>query len=168
MSEFQPAGPAEGHCGALGADPGREDVVLNWGATGTQLCHGGLADQAVQRPTLLVQNKTLAAQRPTSCGESSRRTTPAGSTSSPDHDAPPARGLRPADGHLHREGLLHQRGGGAAAHSATKTRCSPAGTPRRSPPCPASTAWARRGDVKQMVTLAVGQEMDRTPCCASS
>src|SRR3712207_7328209 len=33
----------------------------------------------------------------------------------------PARGLRPADGHLHREGLLDQRGGRAAPRSEEHT-----------------------------------------------
>ena len=56
----------------------------------------------------------------------------------------PTRGVRPADRHLHREGLLGQRGGRAAAALAPPGRCSPGATSSSSPACRASTASARR------------------------
>jgi hypothetical protein len=73
----------------------------------------------------------------------------------------PARGVRPADGHLHREGLLDQRGGRAAAPLGDASRCSPAATSSSSRPSPASTASARRRSTSTAGPLQVGQEIER-------
>ena len=74
----------------------------------------------------------------------------------------PARGLRPADRHLHREGLLDQRRGRAAAALAPPTPCSPGATSSSSPRCRASTAWARRRSTSTAwCALQVGDEIER-------
>ena len=81
----------------------------------------------------------------------------------------PARGLRPADRHLHREGLLDQRRGRAAAPLGDQ---QPADPPRRaswSRRCRASTASARR---RSTSTAWSGSRSARrstaTSCCAAS
>jgi superfamily II DNA or RNA helicase len=111
VSDFEPSGDQPQAIAELAAKvtAGEKDVVL-LGATGTgkSATTAWLVEQ-VQRPTLvLAPNKTLAAQ----LANEFRELLP--------HNAVvlrllPARGVHPADGHLHREGLLDQRGGRAAA-----------------------------------------------------
>jgi RecG-like helicase len=115
-SEFQPAGDQPAAIAELArrVNAGEQDVVL-LGATGTgkSATTAWLIEQ-VQRPTLVMApNKTLAAQ----LANEFRELLP--------HNAVeyfrqllrllPARGLRPADRHLHREGLVDQRRGRAPA-----------------------------------------------------
>jgi superfamily II DNA or RNA helicase len=96
VSDYQPSGdqPAAIDEITKRIDGGVKDVVL-LGATGTgKTATVAWVAEQVQRPVLVLQpNKTLAAQL----------------------RLLPARGVRPPDRHLHREGLLDQRGGGAAA-----------------------------------------------------
>ena len=81
----------------------------------------------------------------------------------------PARGLHPADGHLHREGLLDQRRGRAAAALGDQLACSPAATSSSSPRCRASTAWApRRSTSTGWSGCRSATRSTATSCCAGS
>ena len=74
----------------------------------------------------------------------------------------PARGLHPADRHLHREGLVGQRGGRAAAALGDDVAAHPARRRSWSPPCRRSTAWARPQEyLDRSVKLKVGEEVER-------
>ena len=57
----------------------------------------------------------------------------------------PARGVHPAERHLHREGLLDQRGGRAAAPLGHEQPAHPSGLHRRGDASPPSTAWDPAG-----------------------
>jgi excinuclease ABC subunit B len=115
-AEFEPSGdqPAAIEELARRVTAGETDVVL-LGATGTgkSATTAWLIEQ-VQRPTLVMApNKTLAAQ----LANELRELLPEqrGRVLRELLRLLPARGLRPADRHLHREGLLDQRRGRAAA-----------------------------------------------------
>ena len=122
---------------------GEKDVVL-LGATGTgKTATVAWVVEQLQRPILVMQpNKTLAAQfanelrelLPEQRGRVLRLLL----------RLLPARGLRPADRHLHREGLLDQRGGRAAAALGDQLAADPARRDRGRRRCPASTASAPR------------------------
>ena len=96
------------------------------GATGTgKTATVAWAVEQLQRPTLVMQpNKTLAAQ----FANELRQLLPEqrGRVLRLLLRLLPARGLRPADGHLHREGLLDQRGGRAAAALGDQLAAHPA------------------------------------------
>ena len=124
VSDFQPSGDQPTAIAELARriKAGEKDVVL-LGATGTgkSATTAWLIEQ-VQRPTLVMApNKTLAAQ----LANEFRELLP---NNAVEYFVSllrllPARGLHPADGHLHREGLLDQRRGRAAAALAPPTRC---------------------------------------------
>ena len=74
----------------------------------------------------------------------------------------PARGVRPADRHLHREGLLDQRRGRAAAALGHQLAADPAGHDRGRVACRASTAWApRRSTSTGCCSSKVGDTIER-------
>ena len=145
VSDFQP--PATSRRPSPTSRPrikaGEKDIVL-LGATGTgkSATTAWLIEQ-VQRPTLVMApNKTLAAQ----LANEFRELLP---NNAVEYFVSllrllPARGLRPADGHLHREGLLDQRRGRAAAALRDQLAAHPPRRHRGRRRCPASTAWAPR------------------------
>ena len=116
VSDFQPAGDQPAAIDDLERRVRRGDrntVLLGATGTGKSATTAWLIER-LQRPTLvLAPNKTLCAQLAKEFSELLP------------HNAVeyfvsllrllPARGLHPADRHLHREGLLDQRGGRAAA-----------------------------------------------------
>ena len=111
ISEFQPAGDQPAAIAELTEriKNGEKDVVL-LGATGTgkSATTAWLIEQ-VQRPTLvMVQNKTLAAQLANEFRELLPNNAVEYFVSYYDYYQPEA--YVAADGHLHREGLLRQRG----------------------------------------------------------
>ena len=115
-SDYQPSGDQPAAIAEITRriEAGTQDVVL-LGATGTgKTATVAWVAEQVQRPLLVLQpNKTLAAQ----FANELRQLFPK------QRDRVlrlllrllPARGLRPSDRHLHREGQLDQRGGRAAA-----------------------------------------------------
>ena len=116
VSDYQPSGDQPAAIDDLQQriEGGEKDVVL-LGATGTgKTASIAWLVERVQRPTLvMLPNKTLAAavrQRAARAVPAQRRRVLRLVLR-----LLPARGLRPADGHLHREGLLDQRRGRAAA-----------------------------------------------------
>ena len=99
-------------------------MLLGATGTGKTATIAWVAEQ-VQRPILVMQpNKTLAAQ----FANELRELLPAqrGRVLRLLLRLLPARGLRPADRHLHREGLLDQRGGRAAAALGDQLAADPA------------------------------------------
>ncbi|CAM5304038.1 UvrABC system protein B [Streptomyces hirsutus] len=116
VSPFQPSGDQPTAIADLARriEAGEKDVVL-LGATGTgKSATTAWMIEKLQRPTLVMApNKTLAAQT----GQRVPRAAPEqrGRILRLVLRLLPARGVRPAVGHLHREGLLGQRGGRAAA-----------------------------------------------------
>ena len=103
ISDYEPAGDQPAAIAELAErlDRGERDVVL-MGATGTgKSATAAWLIEKVQRPTLVMApNKTLAAQL--GILRLVLRLLP-------------TRGVHRADGYLHRKGLVHQRGRGAAA-----------------------------------------------------
>ena len=73
----------------------------------------------------------------------------------------PAGSVRPADRHLHREGLLDQRGRRARLRHSPRRTCSAAGTASWCPRCRASTAWALPVVPGPLHPPQVGGEIDR-------
>ena len=81
----------------------------------------------------------------------------------------PARGVRPADRHLHREGLLDQRRGRAAAALRDQLAAHPARRHRGRLACPASTASApRRSTSTGWSGSRSATRSSATSCCAGS
>ena len=81
----------------------------------------------------------------------------------------PARGVRPADGHLHREGLLDQRRGRAAAALRDQLAAHPPRRDRGRRRCPASTASApRRSTSTAWSGSRSATRSTATSCCAAS
>ncbi len=137
VSDFAPSGDQPEAIEDLErrVEAGERNVVL-LGATGTgkTATTAWLVEQ-LQRPTLVIApNKTLAAQFANELRRAAARQR--GRILRLLLRLLPARGLRPADRHLHREGLLDQRGGRAAAALGHQLPADPARRRSWSPRCP--------------------------------
>ena len=145
VSDYQPSGDQPTAIAEITKriNGGEKDVVL-LGATGTgKTATVAWVAEQLQRPMLVMQpNKTLAAQ----FANELRQLLPEqrGRVLRLLLRLLPARGLRPADRHLHREGLLDQRGGRAAAALGDQLAADPARRDRGRRRSPASTASAPR------------------------
>ena len=127
VSDYQPSGDQPTAIADITRriQGGEKDVVL-LGATGTgKTATVAWVAEQVQRPLLVLQpNKTLAAQFANELRELFPRQR--GGVLRLLLRLLPARGLRPPDRHLHREGLLDQRGGRAAAALGDQLAADPA------------------------------------------
>ena len=139
------------------------------GATGTgKTATTAWLVEELQRPTLVMApNKTLAAQLANEFRELLPRQR--GRVLRLVLRLLPARGVHPADRHLHREGLLDQRGGRAAAPLGHE---QPAHPPRRAswwPPCPRIYGLGTPQEyVDRMVRAARrGGVRPRRSCCGA-
>ena len=145
ISDYQPSGDQPAAIDEIveRINGGEQDVVL-LGATGTgKTATVAWVVEQVQRPILVI-----AAQQ--DAGRPVRQRAARAVPQQRDRVLRlllrllPARGLRPADRHLHREGLLDQRRGRAAAPLGDQLAAHPARRDRGRRRCPASTASAPR------------------------
>ena len=146
---------------------GDEHTVL-LGATGTgkTATVAWIAEQ-LQRPLLvMLPNKTLAAQFANELREMLPNNAVEYFVSYYDYYQPEAY-VPQTDTYIEKDSSINARGGAAQALR-HQLACSPGGTPSSSPPCRASTAWARRRSTWTGCSgSSSATRSSARPCCAS-